>query len=93
MEENVIKKLTDDEIKELKSIITQYTEIELKIGRMTIDKILLTKQLSSIDDDINKAKEEYFSMVDKEKSFARMITEKYGKGSIDPETGLFTVIR
>ena len=72
-----------EELKELRKLKNDINYISYELGAIAIQKVKLKeaeenllKQLSTIDKD--------------EKTLAKKLTSKYGKGSIDLESGTFT---
>jgi hypothetical protein len=74
------KKLTEEELQQVKEIKQQYTNLALSLGELELQKINLERdkeQLLEI--------QEQLSM--KEMSLVKTLNEKYGNGSINIETG------
>ena len=77
------KNFTSEEIKEITELQDQFNKITIQFGQLKIGKISLEKQESYIT-------KLYSSLENKERDLAKKFTEKYGKGSLDIETGEFT---
>ena len=57
---------------------------------MAIAKINLEKQSEQVEEEEFKLHEELDSVKKEEQETLQTITEKYGPGSLDPQTGVFT---
>tara|TARA_A100001201_G_scaffold52963_1_gene52081 strand:+ start:1988 stop:2338 length:351 start_codon:yes stop_codon:yes gene_type:complete len=76
---------SQEELNELRNLKTQITQLSIEFGTLTISKIKL-------DEQENELKKQLTSLESKEKKLAKDLTDKYGKGSIDLESGTFTPI-
>ena len=74
---------TDDELKEVKSLQTSYLDVQNEFGQLKLAQIRLERQEKNLSDKLVEVE-------NTEKSFLDKITEKYGKGVLNPETGVFT---
>ena len=76
-------KFTEEELKNLKDLQSNYHQITLAMGNLSLSRINLDKQeetlIKALEDERNK-----------ENELAKVLTEKYGKGSLNSETGEFT---
>ena len=79
---NTPKNFTPEEIEEVTKLQEQFNKITFQFGQLKIGKISLEKQELYI-------KKLYSSLEIKEKELAKKLTDKYGKGSLDIETGKF----
>lgn len=84
------KKITDEELQNIKEVQEKYTAIgvqlvRLKLARKTGEEYLeeLTKQEASIMGELTETNKE-------EKELADVLNEKYGVGSLDMTNGEFT---
>ena len=77
------KFLTQEEIQSLKQIQFQTQSLILELGEIEMVKIQLENRHQLAKQTLN-------DLSDQEKSFTQAIFEKYGKCSIDPETGEIT---
>lgn len=76
-------KFTDTEIMEIASIKDRYTENVVAIGQCFLQQ----KELSDLEITLIKENE---AIKELEKNFLNLIVTKYGEGSFDPSTGIFT---
>ena len=83
-------KFTEDEMKQVQEIQNTYMEVQNQFGFISVARIRLEDQLQntmkSEEENIKKFKD----IQEKERKFLDGITEKYGEGSLNPETGVFT---
>ena len=83
---NTPQSFTEQELNELKSLRDRIDEISFQFGQLSIQKIKLEEEESTLK---NKLK----SIEKEETTIAKKLTEKYGKGSIDLETGTFVPLK
>ena len=76
-------KFSDDELKSISGIRTAYAEITNRFGQIQLTKYNLQKQEEQAEIDFESVKV-------KEQEVLQGITEKYGPGTLDPNTGVFT---
>lgn len=76
------QKFTEEEVTKLKSIRTRFQEISYKLGQLEIQKLGLEEDRANtvklLEDSIKE-----------EKQIAKDLMDKYGKGTIDIESGEF----
>jgi predicted nuclease with TOPRIM domain len=83
-------KFTEEELKQVKGIQDSYFDIQNQFGQTSLAKLRLDEQMENVlksEDDLRTKFEEIQS---NERDFLNGITEKYGEGSLNPETGVFT---
>ena len=83
-------KFTEDELKSVGDLQVKYNTITNKFGQLTIAKLNFEKQQESIEEEEFKITEELESVRTEEQELLNTITEKYGPGQLDPQTGVFT---
>jgi len=76
-------KFTKDELTQVQNIQKSYMNVQNQFGQLKLTQIRL-------DNDEVTLEEALKSVQDEEKKFLDGITEKYGQGSLNPETGVFT---
>jgi hypothetical protein len=79
---NTSKKFTKEEIDEIKALQTKGKNIIYQLGQVEASLIKLESQKIIF-------KNEFFSIQEEETKIAEKLTEKYGKGSLNMETGEF----
>ena len=76
-------KFSDEENKELVEIKSGFDKATTEFGRLYLQKI-------EIDKIENSLKKEYSLLEKQEKEFFTKIVTKYGEGTYDPKTNIFT---
>ena len=74
---------SEKELNEIKNLRNKIDQLSFQFGQIYIQK-------SKIEEQENTLKNELKSFDKKEAELAKKLTDKYGKGSIDLETGTFT---
>ena len=82
-------KFTEDELKQVKGIQDNYVSIQNEFGQLKIARIRLESQLSSMEDREQELNQNFSKLQEDERVFLDKITEKYGQGTLNPETGEF----
>jgi len=82
-------KFTEDELKSLGDLQGKYNTVTNKFGQLAIAKLNFEKQKESIEDEEFKITEELETIRNEEQELLSEITEKYGPGTLNPETGVF----
>ena len=80
-----VKQFTPEELSNLKSFQTRLDQVLSQLGRVQLSKIKLDEQENLIKDEIKKIETE-------EQELAKTLSDKYGRGSLDIETGAFTPV-
>jgi len=83
-------KFTEQELQSLQELSTKSNGITNRFGQLAIAKINLEKQSEQVEEEEFKLHEELESLKKEEQETLQKITEKYGPGSLDPQTGVFT---
>ena len=83
-------KFTDDELKSLSELQVKYNSVTNKFGQLAIAKLNFEKQKDVLEDEEFKITEELEATRNEEQELLKEITEKYGPGQLDPQTGIFT---
>ena len=78
-------KFTEEELKSLQDLQGTYQQITLAMGQISLSKIQLENREKSVLNTLIEVRE-------KENELAKELTEKYGKGSLNIETGEFTPV-
>ena len=76
-------KFTEDELKQVQTIQRSYSSVQNQFGQLKLAQIRLDEQEVDLEEALKNIQSE-------EKKFLDGITEKYGQGSLNPETGVFT---
>lgn len=83
-------KLTAEELQKIQDLRTRYETITFQLGQVKIEQLIITDQLKNLQDLETKFVEDYRKMQADEIEFTKSITEKYGIGEVNVETGEFT---
>ena len=83
-------KFTEQELQSLQELSTKSNGITNRFGQLAIAKINLEKQSEAVEEEEFKLHEELEALKKEEQETLQSITDKYGPGSLDPTTGLFT---
>ena len=86
-EEN--KKFTEEEMKTVKEVQQKYVDVQHKLGQLSVAEIRLTQQLDALNNTREELNQSFIDTQNEEKEFISKITEKYGDGVLDPETGIY----
>jgi hypothetical protein len=79
-----VKKLSEEEVQQIKEIKQEYTSLALALGDLELQKANLDKEKTRL---LNHQDQ----LGNKEVELAKKLTEKYGNGSINIETGEITI--
>ena len=78
-------KFTEEELTQVQNIQTSYQNVQNQFGQLKLTQIRLDQQEIELGDALKQIQSE-------EKKFLDGITNKYGQGTLNPETGVFTKI-
>ena len=85
-------KFTEDELKSVSDLQVKYNIVTNKFGQLAIAKLNVEKQQEAIEEEEFKVHEELESVRAEEQEVLTGITEKYGPGSLNPQTGEYTPV-
>ena len=77
------QKFTEEELTTFKSIQAKSQNAKLQFGQLYLTKLKLEEQETLLKNHVKEIEQE-------ESQIAQQLSDKYGKGSIDIETGEFT---
>ena len=80
---NEPQKFTQEEINSLKGFQTRLDNIITQFGRINLSRTKLDEQENLLKDEVKKIENEEIEL-------AQKLSDKYGRGSLDIETGTFT---
>ena len=83
-------KFVEEEMNKINTLQQDYVNLQNALGQISVNRIRLEQQLdelASVDGDLTK---KFVDTQEKERNFLQDITKKYGEGSLNPETGVFT---
>ena len=76
-------KFTDDELKSIEELRSEYVNITNRFGQIALTKYNIERQEEQAETDFEAIRAQ-------EQKVLNGITEKYGPGTLDPNTGVFT---
>ena len=76
-------KFTEEELTQVQNFQNQYLSVQNQFGQLKMAQIRLDNQEVDLEDALKKIQ-------NNEEKFLNEITEKYGQGTLNPETGVFT---
>ena len=85
-------KITLEEINEIKQVQSNYQTIGLELVQIKLALANAKRQLESLELEESALTERIGDVNTKERQIAKQLEEKYGKGEIDLESGVFTPI-
>ena len=75
-----IKKLTPEELDSVKAIKNEYTSLAVALGELELQKANIAKEKQRLLDTQSQ-------LIEKENEIAKKLSDKYGNGTINLETG------
>ena len=83
-------KFTEDELKSLRDLQDGYSEKSAQFGQLKVQKLLVQQQLDQLEQTEVQMEADYASLQEKERELVKSLNEKYGPGTLDPQSGVFT---
>ena len=83
-------KFSEEELKSLGELSQGYQNIQNAFGQLRVQKILAQQQLDGLEEAEVKMEGDYTDLQQKERDLVAELNKKYGPGSLDPQTGVFT---
>ena len=83
-------KFSQEEMNQLTELQQTYTTIQNTFGQLSVNRIRLEQELSSLDEADDRLKSDFAANQQKEREFVDTISKKYGDGNLDLNTGVFT---
>ena len=84
-------KFTKEEMDMISKIQETYLDIQQKLGQVSLSKLKLEQQSEAIDKMEKEILENFKKTQKEEKDFVDSVTKKYGDGTLNPESGIFTL--
>ena len=81
-----VKQFTKEELSSLQNFQAKTDQLVTQLGRVYLSKIKLNEQEDLLKNEIQKIEKE-------EQELAKSLSDKYGRGSLDINTGTFTPIK
>ena len=83
-------KFTEDELKSLSELRETYGKVQADFGALKVRRLVLEQQLEGLDEAEEAVHKAYKDNQETERKLVEELNEKYGPGSLNPETGVFT---
>jgi len=83
-------KFTDDELQQIQSIQDDYNDVSAKFGQIEVQKILMNQQMDTLEKTHQGLQSDYKKTQQIEKELSETLNKKYGTGTLDIKTGIFT---
>ena len=80
-------KFSEEEMKTVKEIQQRYVDVQHKLGQLSVAEIRLNQQLDALNITRTELNDTFIKTQKEETDFIKLITEKYGDGVLNPETG------
>ena len=81
---------TEEEVNELKTISANYVNLQQTLGQISVQRLLLDRQLAGLDVSEQTAQDSYVKNQQEEQASLAKLQEKYGEGSYDTKNNEFT---
>ena len=82
-------KFTDEELSSLQELQNTYASISTQFGQIKVNRINLERQIENLDDAENQLEQNWEENRQTESDLVKSLNEKYGAGSLNPQTGEF----
>ena len=84
------KKFSEEELKSLKDLQEGYLKVQAKFGQLAIARLTLQRQAEELGKTEESVKNDFGKLQKQEQELVDELTKKYGEGSLNPTTGVFT---
>lgn len=85
-----VKKLTDEELTSVRTLREEIVGVISLVGQLKLTHDLMNEDLKSVKSKLEEEVVKYKALLVKEKGLVDDLLKKYGMGSLDVETGVFT---
>ena len=85
-------KFSDEELQSLQELQNTYAGISTQFGQLKVSKMNLMRQIDSLEQSENALEDAWEDNRKKESELVQSLTEKYGPGSLNPQTGEYTPV-
>ena len=83
-------KFSEEELKSIQSIQQEYQNKVMQFGQVELEKILFKQREESLIQLETNVKAEFSKLQEKERELVKTLNDKYGPGTLNPQTGEFT---
>jgi len=81
-EQSKEQKFTKEEMETIEFIKKSYDELTVQLGQLNVEEFVLNESRENL-------KDSFSTIRTKEKEFANSLSDKYGKGQLNLDTGVF----
>jgi predicted house-cleaning noncanonical NTP pyrophosphatase (MazG superfamily) len=85
-----VQKLTDEELTSVKGLRDEIVNVISSVGQLKLTHDLIDEDLTNTKLKLSEQTTKYKELLVKEKELIDTLLQKYGMGSLDVETGVFT---
>jgi len=85
-------KFSEEELQSLQELQNTYAGISTQFGQLKVSKMNLERQFNSLEQSEDALEKAWDDNREKETELVQSLTEKYGPGSLNPQTGEYTPI-
>ena len=86
-------KFSEEELQSLQELQNTYAGISTQFGQLKVSKMNLLRQLDSLEQSEDALEKAWEDNRKKENELVQSLTEKYGPGSLNPETGEYKPVK
>jgi len=83
-------KFSEEELQSLNELSQGYQNIQSAFGQIRVQKIMAGQQMDNLEEAEAQMESDYSDLQQKERDLVAQLNEKYGPGSLDPQSGVFT---
>ena len=83
-------KFTQEELNSIEQLKNNYSSITNALGNLEISRIQTEKRLDMLSNEKLRLETQYEQIIQEENNLINTLTEKYGQGNLDINTGVFT---
>jgi len=85
-----MNKITEEELKEINELRTKISKTVGESGQIVLQIKLLQEEIKTLESKISEETTTFQKLISEEQELVKRLSEKYGTGSINFETGEFT---
>ena len=82
--------VSEEEITQIKTLQEKYQTLALQLGQASLQRTQLNRELENVETNEQKLHVAYDECREEEQNLVKSMTDKYGIGNLDIETGKFT---
>ena len=85
-------KFSEEELQSLQELQNTYAGISTQFGQLKVSRMNLERQFNSLEESEDALEKAWDDNRKKENELVQSLTEKYGPGSLNPQTGEYTPV-